>query len=282
MSPQDEDQPTGTIPEPNVADLLQRLQQYEERLLHTTGRLDDVLNRITSASEEVETEDSNIDEAAEEETPSRLSMLAGLLAQGATLVIIWIALFQNSLDPGGASLQGMSASFNRQLTENVSYSELYAQYRAYTTYTLNRELQEQLELALANTTEETPAEEILLLNQELEQARRTAASSRLFFSLRYLNPDGTYNRERQLGELWAQAEQQLDLDPMPHFVAADEYRSIGMRSIGLLLWLTVALCLYELINYFSQYRFILRWSSMLAASVGVIFVVAVMVSLWFA
>lgn len=282
MSPHDEDQPAQTIPDPNVADLLQRLQQYEERLLHTTGRLDDVLNRITLASEEVETEDSNIEESAEEETPSRLSMLAGLLAQGATLVIIWIALFQNSLDPGGASLQGMSASFNRQLTENISYSELYAQYRAYTTYTLNRELQHQLELALANTTEETPAEEILLLNQELEQARRTAASSRLFFSLRYLNPDGTYNRDRQLGEAWAQAEQQIDLDPMPHFVAADEYRRIGMRSIGLLLWLTVALCLYELVNYFSQYRFILRWSSVLTASAGVIFVVGVMVSLWFA
>jgi hypothetical protein len=282
MSLPDEVQPTQTIPDPNVTDLLQRLQQYEERLLHTTERLDDVLNRITSETEKVETEESKIEEATDDETPSRLSMFAGLLAQGATLVIIWIALFQNSLDPGGASLQGMSASFNRQLTENISYSELYAQYRAYTTYTLNRELQEQLELALANTTDETPAEEILLLNQELEQARRTAASSRLFFSLRYLNPDGTYNRERQLGESWAQAEQQLDLDPMPHFVAADEYRRIGMRSIGLLLWLTVALCLYELVNYFSQYRFILRWSSLLTASVGVVFVVVVMVSLWFA
>ena len=260
-----------------VTTFLQHIQEHEERLAKATNQLNDLLTQVESNTKADEPE-----EATDDETPSRLSVLAGLLAQGATLVIIWIALFQNSLDPGGASLQGMSASFNRQLTENISYSELYAQYRAYTTYTLNRELEEQLELALANTTDETPAEEILLLNQELEQARRTAASSRLFFSLRYLNPDGTYNRERQLGELWAQAEQQLDLDPMPHFVAADEYRSIGMRSIGLLLWLTVALCLYELVNYFSQYRFILRWSSLLTASAGVVFVVVVVVSLWFA
>jgi hypothetical protein len=271
MTPEDKAQ---TPPDITGTAFWQLMQEREERLLQVTERLDHLL-----AQTESEEKSDAPEEVAEEKSSSRFSIIVGFLTQVATLIVIWIALFQNNLEPGDASINGISAAFNRQLVENISYSDLYAQYRAYTAYTLNYELQQQLELALANPSEETSSEELLLLNRELEQARRTAASSRLFFASRYLNPDGSYDRERQLGEAWSQAARQTDLDPKPYFVEADEQRRLGVDSIGLLLWLTVALCLCELIIYFNRRRLILRWSSVFATVAGIVFVIVVMISL---
>jgi hypothetical protein len=296
MNPPDDKAQTSPdlAPSPDLANAAfwQRMQELEDRLALATDRLNDLLGQTQpgptapqASAQEVEEDAKEQEEAKEEEDaadeapPSRLSIAAGFLAQIAILVVLWIALFQSSLDPASPAIHGLSAAFNRQLVENISYSDLYAQYRAYTSYTLNHELQQQLELALANPPEAATQEELLLLNQELEQARRTAASSRLFFSSRYLNADGSYDRDRQLGEAWSQAARQTELDPLPYFTEADQQRRLVMNTISLLLWLTIALCLCELIVYFNRRRSMLRWSSALTTVAGIVFVVVAMLSL---
>ena len=165
----------------------------------------------------------------------------------------------------------MAAAFNRELVQNINYGQLYSQYRAYTEYLANSELQNQLERALVGS--DADAEGNAALTQELAEAQRKAASSRLFFSMRYLSRDGSYDTERQLGEAWARAEQQTELDPQPYFVDADQQRSIGMQFIWLLLWVTVALCIYELVQYFNERRIAVRGTFVLAASLSVLLVI---------
>ena len=249
--------------------VLQRLEENEARLTQVSMQL----AQIVDLSAQPAAADNAAEESAEpeSETPSRLTAFVTTSALLATIVMVAISLFQAQLDPGGAANAGMAAAFNRELVQNINYGQLYSQYRAYTEYLANSELQSQLERALADT--DPAAEENTPLTQELAQAQRKSASSRLFFSMRYLNRDGSYDTERLLGEAWARAEQQTELDPQPYFVDADQQRVTGMQFIWLLLWLTVALCIYELVQYFNERRMAIRGTFVLAASLSVVLVV---------
>lgn len=246
--------------------VLQRLEQNEERLVQVSRQLEQIVEGAA-----VDKAPPEVDTAEEPERTSRLTAFVTLSALLATIVMVVISLFQSKLDPGEAANFGMAAAFNRELVQNINYGQLYSQYRAYTDYLAHSELQNQLEQTLAST--DAAAEENSALTEELAQSQRKAASSRLFFSMRYLNRDGSYDTERQLGEAWARAEQQTELDPQPYFLDADEQRSIGMQFIWLLLWLTVALCVYELVQYFNERRVAVRGTFVVAATLSMLLVI---------
>lgn len=248
------------------------MEQNEAQLSKVSAQLERIA--VAGDIEESAAAETEGDEAEAEEPTSKLSAAVSIFALLATLVMVGIALFQANLDPGGAANSGMAAAFNRELVQNINYSDLYSQYGAYTDYIANSELQSQLERAVADgkAKEGADAGAQAALTQELAQAQRKAAASQRFFSLRYLNRDGTYNTDRQLGEAWSSAQQQMDLDPQPHFADADQQRSIGMEFIWLLLWLTVALCIYEIVNYFNERRTALRVSFALVATLCIGFV----------
>jgi len=255
--------------------VLQRLEQNESRLTEVSQQLSQLVHRATP-EEAANAEDESARDGPEPEAAGRLVVFTTLSALIATLVMVIISLFQAYLDPGGAANAGMAAAFNRELVQNINYGQLYSQYRAYTDYLAQSELQSQLERTLASTgtdADEGAAEDPALA-QELAQAQRKAAASRLFFSMRYLDRNGNYDTERQLGEAWARAEQQTDLEPAPHFADADQQRTTGMQFIWLLLWLTAALCVYEVIHYFNERRLVLRGTLVLAATFCLLLVIA--------
>lgn len=257
-----------------LRDLLPRLEALEAQLTTVITRYAGTPAAADSASAPVaeesgEGEKSEEGEENEDAPASRMSIVVSLLAVFATLVMIAVTFYQMQLDPGAAAIGGATASFNEQLVQNMNTGEMYTQYRAYTDYTLNRELQSELERALADSENATP-EQQAALRQELVQAQRKAAASSLFFPQRYLNRDGSYAVERQLGEAWSSAEQQMDLVPEPHYDDADSQRSVWMQIMWLLLWLTVALCIYEIINYLHEQRKVLRFSFVTAATLTVI------------
>ena len=252
-----------------VQRLLQRLEQNEARLAQVSAQLTQIVDLATQPAEVAAAAEPEAE--SEPEKSSRLTAFVTLSALLATIVMVVISLFQAYLDPGGTANAGMAAAFNRELVQNINYGQLYSAYRAYTEYLANSELQTQLEQALADT--EGDAEGNAALTQELAQAQRKSASSRLFFSMRYLDRDGSYDSERHLGEAWARAEQQTELNPQPYFLDADRQREAGMQFIWLLFWLTVALCIYEIVQYFNERRLAIRGTFVLAASFSVLVVI---------
>lgn len=260
---------SATGSDPALRDLLPRLQAVEAELAA-------MITQYTAGAAAANAESEPAAEEDDDAAASPLSIVVSLLAVFASLVMIAVTFYQMQLDPGAAAVGGTAAAFNQQLVQNMNTNEMYTQYRAYTDYTLNSELQNQLELALADSQNSAPEVQAALA-QELAQAQRQAAASSLFFSQRYLNRDGSYDVDRQLGEAWSRAEQQTDLDPQPHYADADSQRSVWMQIMWLLLWLTVSLCIYEVVNYFHEQRKVLRLSFVAAATFTVVAIAVVTV-----
>ena len=73
-----------------------------------------------------------------------------------------------------------------------------------------------------------------------------------------MNRDGSYNIERQLGEAWAQAGQNMDLNAEQHFESARLERA-SIRNISIMVFgLTVALLFYTVANGIHPQRIKLR------------------------
>jgi hypothetical protein len=247
------------------------LQQLVRRLEQTETRLATLTTRLERSASAPPIEDVSPDLPATPRMRVSLIAVVSILALGATLVVISISLAM--LNPGEPSSSGLAASFNREMVQTMHTSELYANLRAYATFRLQDELQKQLTAALDGAAAEDTAQ----LERELGHAQQMVAASRIFFPLRYLNRDGSYDRDRHLGEAWASAAQAADLNPQPHFLEADAQRLTGLQLIWLLLWVTIALCLYELIHLVNRRRRLIRLSASVLATSAVLFVA---VSVW--
>ncbi len=121
---------------------------------------------------------------------------------------------------GDAGLDGLIATLNAEETRALNTITLHENYRAYTGYTRYNELGYQLEAELEKTQNDAEAEQ---LEQEMRNAWDTAEA--FYFPRRYLNRDGTYNADRELGEAWAEAAREKDLSPEPHFQEANRMQA---------------------------------------------------------
>ncbi len=249
------------------------LQQLVRRLEQTETRLATLTTRLERSASAPPIEDVPPDLPATPRMRVSLIAVVSILALGATLVVISISLYLAMLNPGEPASSGLAASFNREMVRTMHTSELYANLRAYATFRLQDELQKQLTAALDGAAAEDTAQ----LERELGHAQQMVAASRIFFPLRYLNRDSSYDRDRHLGEAWASAAQAADLNPQPHFLEADAQRLTGLQLIWLLLWVTIALCLYELIHLVNHRRRLIRLCASVLATSAVLFVA---VSVW--
>lgn len=143
---------------------------------------------------------------------------------------------------GDADLTGVTATLDTEETRTLNKANLYANYQAYTNYMLHNELGNLIAADLEHaSTDETPH-----LQQQKTAAWDVAITDQNFFRSRYLDKDGNYNTERDLGEAWAEAGQQKDLNPEPHFAAADQLRAKANWLVGTLIILALALLVYTI------------------------------------
>ncbi len=151
-------------------------------------------------------------------------MIAAVTLIGA--LVAWrIALTtEAATDADFAGMQAVLAAQETQISNDV---DLFRHYRAYTQFSVNEDLQAELSSDVAS-----------------EIAEGSAATSQIFFPRRYLNRDGSYAIERQLGELWAQASQDRDLNANPHFAEADSLRGKASQLTGIFILLTMSLFFY--------------------------------------
>ena len=184
-------------------------------------------------------------EAASAEKRDRFKLFAALSIALVTVmgaVIAWRAAIAADT-ANNADANGLVASLNADETSALNSVTTYEHYRAYTTYLRYNELGNRIADDLPSAAEdEAPA-----LQRQKNDAWDIAAELQgSFFEPRYLDPDGNYDTQREMDELWADAEQQKDLYPDLHFANADRLRVKATTIVGLLTPVTVALLLFTL------------------------------------
>lgn len=162
----------------------------------------------------------------ENETPqheSRLESIAAILIAVVTVigaVVAWRASVAAD-SAGDADTAGLRASIDAEKTRALNFVDAYEHYGAYTAYARYNNLGNALADEAAHAADEQQA---AALDRQSAEAFDLATANQSLFPNRYLNRDGSYNVKRELGESWADAAQQEDLNPEAHFVEADRLR----------------------------------------------------------
>jgi hypothetical protein len=165
-----------------------------------------------------------------------------------------------------ADIATLYATMNAETTEFMSNSELHNNYRAYSTYTLNETLQQQLEKDLGKASGSTK----LVLTDQQAMASDLIGTNQLFFLTRYLDRDGSYNTGRALGEAWAKAEQLIDVHPEIHASDADNRRYKNFLLAVSFVPVAISLLFYTLAESLHSSHTILRYGSAFAGTVFLI------------
>lgn len=112
-----------------------------------------------------------------------------------------------------ADFAGLSALIQAQEAEIVNNLLVYEHYRAFTSYTRYNALGDQVSEEFADADRERSEHWGVALGLEYT-----------FFPTRYIKPDGSYNVQRELDELWAESNSLADLDSQAHFDQAQTFR----------------------------------------------------------
>lgn len=157
-------------------------------------------------------------------------------------VVAWRASLASG-SSSDADLAGLRASINLTETRAIGAVNAYSSYGTYVRYYQNRQLVSAIQ---SNFNE---GEDDARLIAESQDALVLAQSA---FPNQYLNRDGTYNIQRQLGEALADAARKKDINPDPHYVEADVFRSQADKLLIALTALVISLVFYTLIEVVSD------------------------------
>ncbi|GEM_PF-1694986 len=216
--------------------------------------------------EEGEEEGDDEDEDKEEEGNDTFQTVVAILIAIISLIGGALAWRGSLVKVDDASIPGLSATLNSEVTHFMNNTALYKRYRAYTTYTLNDKLQQQIKLDLDKSSDSQK----INLEQQQAETSNLMATSQMFFSSRYLNRDGSYNAERDLGEAWAQAAQSLDLNPKYYFDIAVVKQAKEIVLGGAFVWLAISMLFFTIAEMLNPSHQILRYSN---AALGTIFLI---------
>jgi hypothetical protein len=217
-------------------------------------------------------------EAGEGEESDTFQNIIAIMIAIVSLVGAVVAWQASLPEPDDADREGLQATLNAETTRFLNNAELYQHYRAYTAYTLNDTFGRQLEADLTESKAEAQPE----LVQKQAEAADLAGTSQLFFPARYLNRDGSYNIERELGEAWAQAGQRNDLNSQPYFDRADAQRTKAIILIAVIIGLTISLLFYTLAEGLHPGRQRLRWLTTIGGTLFLIggIIASLLIEVW--
>jgi hypothetical protein len=183
-------------------------------------------------------------DAAESESGDRFkTIVAVLIALVTTLsaVVAWrTALASDTAST--ADFVGLTASLQAEDTRASDYATMYANYRAYTDYVHHYKLGE----AIQEQIDATPEADTPELRHQMNETYALAINDNDFFPGRYLERDLSYDKQRDLGEAWAEAAMKKDINPEPHFSLADSARSKTSWLVVVIIILSAALWFYTL------------------------------------
>ena len=178
------------------------------------------------------------------ESSNRFKIIVAVLIALVTVVGA-VAAWRSALiddQAGDEDFAGLAAAVSAEETHTSSNSTMYANYRAYTAYVRYNELGN----LIADDLPDVSESESDALQHQMMEAWTLAIGASGFFPNRYLNRDGTYDTDRELGEAWAYAGQQKDLYPEQHFARADRLRAASSWLVAIIILLTVSVWFYTL------------------------------------
>lgn len=170
---------------------------------------------------------------------------------------------------------GSAAQISAGNTETLNHFKVFDHFMSYMEFAIQDEMVRLYDAAL----ETAPADEARVLTTERQQAILLAMNARSFFPVKYVNPDGTYNIDRELGELWAEESLAQELDPSNYYSQADRKRARFLALNPLPLLGSLALLTFALIQALHEDRRLLRYiltglgSLMLLVLIGLYFLV---------
>lgn len=139
---------------------------------------------------------------------------------------------------GDADNGGLRAMLNVEETRASNAVNGYEAYGAFVNYARYQRLGDLLEADPAAAD----------LEAERADARDLALANQFLFDSKFLNRDGTYDLQRQLGEMWADASREKDLNPEPQFQEADKLRERSNWLLAVVAFLAVGLVLLTLVE----------------------------------
>ena len=183
---------------------------------------------------------------AQEKPDSLATILAIVIAIVTVLsaLVSWrVAVFEHvRVDE---DLDGLLASVNKQETLILDHATAYDDLAAYTRWWQYTRLAEIVDEELRTTGSQ---EEGVRLRTEMRRYAQLALDNKALFPSRYLMPDDGYDLNRQLGEMWADAADEKDVDPAAHFEESDRLiaRALFMLAAGAIL--SLGLVFYALVE----------------------------------
>ena len=196
------------------------------------------------------------------EERERLKTIVALLVAFAAIlgaIFTWRSLVASGAATG-SDAKGINATLNAQQNKSLTNSTLSQHLEGYIYYSTNRQISQRIgedafdkfiwqRGAYGPITDTVAQAQVDSLANELDRLTADAADragvSQYFFVTDYLEPDGTYNADRELGEAQAEGSRYTDVDPAPHFARADRQRAKSQALVGVLfvlalsVWLTV-------------------------------------------
>jgi hypothetical protein len=179
----------------------------------------------------------------EERLETILAILIAIVAVIAGLVA-WRASVADD-GSGDAEYAGLRANVNAEETRTLNAVNAYQNYGAYVSYWRNWRLAGLLQgqIAEAETDEEAEA-----LAFQLADANNLANAARPLVETRFLNRDGSYNVSREMGERWADAAKEKDMEYEGQFKEADTLAGKSLSLLFALTILSIAPIFYSLIE----------------------------------
>lgn len=145
---------------------------------------------------------------------------------------------------GDADYAGIRAVTNAEETRALNTVNAYESYGNYVNYWRNNRLAQLIEVDLPQA--DASQEETLV--EQMKSANDLASASRSTFETRYLNRDGSYSVQRQMGEMWADASRQKDLDYESSFAEGDKLRGRSLQMMLALTIISIAPIFYALVE----------------------------------
>jgi hypothetical protein len=171
--------------------------------------------------------------------PDRFKTIASIMIAVVTVIGAALACRASNTTNAAtnADFEGLVASIKAEEATILNSITVYEHYQAYTLYTRYNELGNIV-------ADEPPSNELGRLQREVWGL--ALGLQYTFFPPRYLNPDGTYDVQRELDEEWAERSQQDDLLSEPHFAKADGLRLQASLLAGVLIVFAVAFWFFTL------------------------------------
>jgi hypothetical protein len=201
-----------------------------------------------------------------EEKSSRLETIVAILIAIVAMLGAVVAWRSSVVDDGAgdADYAGLRAAVNAEETRALNYVNAYESYGNYVTYWRNNRQAALLGEALTTATDT----DAVTLTEQMKVSNNLADANRTMFETRFLNRDGTYNVQRQMGEMWANAAKEKDLEYESQFVEADKLRLETNQFLIAMMVLGLSLVFFSLVESMSE-----RWKYLMIG-LGSVFAIA--------